>query len=86
MKFPHSWPEDGTILQTDEPADIPPTPTTAEAARIVQGGLAYLTDIERRLAPYFERAEPHPVRRRRARDSRDHPSRIRRPALLAFQR
>jgi hypothetical protein len=24
----------------------------------VQGGVAYLTDIERRLAPYFERAEP----------------------------
>ena len=24
----------------------------------VQGGAAYLTDIERRLAPYFERAEP----------------------------
>src|ERR687885_1046898 len=25
---------------------------------VVQGGAAYLRDIERRLAPYFERAEP----------------------------
>src|SRR5918912_576765 len=25
---------------------------------VVQGGAAYLNDIERRLAPYFERAEP----------------------------
>src|SRR2546430_50093 len=25
---------------------------------MVQGGAAYMTDIERRLAPYFERAEP----------------------------
>jgi SRSO17 transposase len=24
----------------------------------VQGGVAYLSDLERRLAPYFERAEP----------------------------
>ena len=27
-------------------------------AALVQGGAAYLSDIERRLAPYFERAEP----------------------------
>src|SRR5919206_716227 len=25
---------------------------------VVQGGAAYLNDIERRLAPYFERSEP----------------------------
>src|SRR5918992_5512772 len=25
---------------------------------VVQGGRAYFTDVERRLAPYFERAEP----------------------------
>jgi SRSO17 transposase len=37
-------------------------PTTTEVARAVQGGTAYLADVERRLAPYFERAEP----RRRA--------------------
>jgi SRSO17 transposase len=35
------------------------TPPLSEQERIaVQGGMAYLTDIERRLAPYFERAEP----------------------------
>jgi SRSO17 transposase len=51
--------EDGTMAQTYEPTDsqIPP-PTTDEADGAVQGGLAYLADIERRLAPYFERAEP----------------------------
>jgi SRSO17 transposase len=50
--------EDGTMMRTDEPTDIQIRPTTGEVASIVQGGLAYLTDIERRLAPYFERAEP----------------------------
>ncbi|MDQ3831847.1 MAG: IS701 family transposase [Candidatus Tectomicrobia bacterium] len=37
---------------TDSPA------TADEAATAVQGGAAYLADIERRLAPYFERTEP----------------------------
>jgi SRSO17 transposase len=46
------------MMRTDEPRDIQIRPTTGEVASIVQGGLAYLTDIERRLAPYFERAEP----------------------------
>ena len=46
------------MMRTDEPTDIQITPTTEEAASVIQGGLAYLTDIERRLAPYFERAEP----------------------------
>jgi SRSO17 transposase len=46
------------MMRTDEPTDIQIKPTTGEVASIVQGGLAYLTDIERRLAPYFERAEP----------------------------
>jgi SRSO17 transposase len=46
------------MMRTDEPPDIQIRPTTAEVASIVQGGLAYLRDIERRLAPYFERAEP----------------------------
>src|SRR5918995_3016537 len=55
---PDSWMEDGTMMRTDEPPDIQIRPTTAEVASIVQGGLAYLRDIERRLAPYFERAEP----------------------------
>jgi SRSO17 transposase len=50
--------EDGTMMRTDEPTDIQIRPTTGEVASLVQGGLAYLTDIERRLAPYFERAEP----------------------------
>jgi SRSO17 transposase len=55
---PDSWLEDGTMLGTHESTDVPTLPTTDEAARLVQGGLAYLTDIARRLAPYFERAEP----------------------------
>jgi SRSO17 transposase len=41
--------------------DSPPRPADQEVP-VVQGGAAYLNDIERRLAPYFERAEP----RRRA--------------------
>src|SRR5918911_2547453 len=58
MLVPDSWLEDGAMRQTDAPTDVPTPPTTAEAARIVQGGLASLRDIERRLAPSFERAEP----------------------------
>lgn len=46
------------MRRTDEPMDSQIRPTTSEVASIVQGGLAYLTDIERRLAPYFGRAEP----------------------------
>jgi SRSO17 transposase len=34
------------------------TPPLEHDAAIVQGGAAYMSDIERRLAPYFERAEP----------------------------
>ena len=33
-------------------------PLLEQELLVVQGGLDYLTDIERRLAPYFERAEP----------------------------
>jgi SRSO17 transposase len=50
--------EDGTLRQNDEPTDSQTTPTTDEAATAVQGGLAYLADIERRLAPFFARTEP----------------------------
>jgi SRSO17 transposase len=35
-----------------------PAPSVDQAVSVAQGGTAYLTDIERRLAPYFERAEP----------------------------
>jgi SRSO17 transposase len=45
-----------------EPTHIHPLALAEEAARTVQGGAAYMADVERRLAPYFERAEP----RRRA--------------------
>jgi SRSO17 transposase len=34
------------------------TPPLESDAPMVQGGAGYMTDIERRLAPYFERAEP----------------------------
>jgi SRSO17 transposase len=46
------------MLRTDAPRDVPTPPMIDETASLVQGGLAYLRDIERRLAPYFERAEP----------------------------
>ena len=36
----------------------PFTPAVDQDISAVHGGAAYLTDIERRLAPYFERAEP----------------------------
>ena len=36
----------------------PWAPCVDEDVSAVQGGAAYLTDIERRLAPYVERAEP----------------------------
>jgi SRSO17 transposase len=50
------------MLRTKELTDVQTTSTTNEAAGAVQGGSAYMADVERRLAPYFERAEP----RRRA--------------------
>jgi SRSO17 transposase len=40
------------VTDTEHPA------STDEAAIVVQGGQAYWADIERRLAPYFERVEP----------------------------
>lgn len=42
--------------------NVQPLALAEEAARALQGGAAYMADVERRLAPYFERAEP----RRRA--------------------
>jgi SRSO17 transposase len=44
----------GIMMSTMEPA----APVVAQDVSAVQGGAAYLSDIERRLAPYFERAEP----------------------------
>ncbi len=45
------------MLQTAEPTDRQTSLRTDEAASTVQGGLAYLADMERRLAPYFARSE-----------------------------
>jgi SRSO17 transposase len=46
------------MRRSHEPTDTEnPTPAD-EVAIAVQGGAAYLADIERRLAPYFERIEP----------------------------
>jgi SRSO17 transposase len=45
------------MLQTAEPTDQPISRRSDEAARTGQGGLAYLADVERRLAPYFARSE-----------------------------
>src|SRR5918994_5068913 len=46
--------EGGIVMLTKERG----TPPLEQDAAMVQGGAAYLTDIERRLAPYFARAEP----------------------------
>lgn len=46
------------MLRTPAQTDEPTLPPTDEAASAVRGGTAYLVDIERRLAPYFARAEP----------------------------
>jgi SRSO17 transposase len=50
------------MVQSDDATDRHLAATPDEATHAVQGGLAYMADLERRLAPYFERAEP----RRRA--------------------
>jgi SRSO17 transposase len=50
--------EDGTMPRSDEPAATADPSTAHEAATAVLGGLGYWADLERRLAPYFERAEP----------------------------
>lgn len=44
----------GIVMATMERSACP----VDQDVTAVQGGAAYLTDIERRLAPYFERAEP----------------------------
>jgi SRSO17 transposase len=50
--------EDGTMPRRDEPTATDDPSGANEAATAVRGGPGYLADIERRLAPYFERAEP----------------------------
>src|SRR5262245_43928912 len=44
----------GNIMSTMQPF----TPDVVQDIAAVRKGAAYLSDIERRLAPYFERAEP----------------------------
>src|SRR2546430_13799120 len=44
----------GIMMSTMEPS----APVVDQDVSAVRGGAAYLSDIERRLAPYFERAEP----------------------------
>jgi SRSO17 transposase len=44
----------GLMMLTTEPA----APPLDQDVPVVQGGAAYLADIERRRAPYFARAEP----------------------------
>jgi SRSO17 transposase len=50
------------MLRTYEQTAVQSLAMTDEAAHTVRGGAAYVAEVERRLAPYFERAEP----RRRA--------------------
>jgi SRSO17 transposase len=47
------------MLGCDVPTDRQLLSTSNDAASTVRGGPAYLADVERRLAPYFARAEPH---------------------------
>src|SRR5918992_1327107 len=54
IMIPRAYPEGGImILMHESTLDL-----ADQDASVVPGGAAYLTDIERRLAPYFERAEP----------------------------
>jgi SRSO17 transposase len=46
--------EGGIMIPTMDPG----APVVDQDVSAVQGGAAYLSDIERRLAPYFERSEP----------------------------
>jgi SRSO17 transposase len=50
--------EDGTMRRSDEPTATDSPAAADDAATAVRGGPADLADIERRLSPYFERAEP----------------------------
>src|ERR671922_2439846 len=52
--IPSSIREGGIMMLVQES----PGPSVDQDVAAVQGGTAYLADIERRLAPYFERAEP----------------------------
>jgi hypothetical protein len=45
------------MRQFDDTTQGPLSPTAEATARIIEGGRAYLTDIARRLAPYFARSE-----------------------------
>src|SRR6266516_2686909 len=56
---PYALLEDGTMSENHAPTNPPAPPAdTDDVASTVQGGLAYLADMERRLAPYFARVEP----------------------------
>lgn len=46
------------MLQISTPTDVHTPAALVEAASAVQGGRAYLADVEQRLAPYFARSEP----------------------------
>jgi hypothetical protein len=46
------------MARTVDLTNVEPPATTDAAGSPVRGGHAYLADVERRLAPYFERTEP----------------------------
>jgi SRSO17 transposase len=54
IMIPRIFMKGGIVMATMERSACP----VDQDVTAVQGGAAYLTDIERRLAPYFERAEP----------------------------
>jgi SRSO17 transposase len=58
IMVPDALGEDGTMVQSHDSTDRQLAATPDEAPHTIQGGLAYMADLERRLAPYFERAEP----------------------------
>ena len=57
--IPRIFMKGGIVMATMERSACP----VDQDVTAVQGGAAYLTDIERRLAPYFERAELRPSAR-----------------------
>ena len=52
--IPRIFMKGGLVMATRERSAGP----VDQDVTAVQGGAAYLSDLERRLAPYFERAEP----------------------------
>ena len=58
MLVPGSLWEDRTLQSSHESTNGRLLALDEDGARTVQGATASMADVERRVAPYFERAEP----------------------------